>query len=356
MKSSSPAKIPPLFHLLFPPARPRSERERTRLFARRFAAAFTVFLAGALLVNSISSAPQTAPETRVEPPKIAARPIMAQPIAANAPAISGEAPAPIFKVADGNLNEISGFAASRSYPGFWWAHNDSGDTARLFLLSSEGKTVATVNLEGVEARDWEDMAAAGGYLYVADIGDNFRVMENVQIHRIWEPKIDTKKLGQQISLSNSTVETAKIAYPDGARDAETFAVAPDGTFLIVSKNLGGSNFYLSQTPFRRGAVALKKIGGPFVFGGQSVFSKMATAGDLSRDGKKLAVTTYTQLYEFALGVPFDLASIQLKTPKIQNLPTLQQCESAAYDLSSAKVVVSSEKKNPPVYALDSGWK
>lgn len=88
------------------------------------------------------------------------------------PAQAPTTPTPLFKVQDARIDELSGLAASRAYPGCFWAHNDSGDTARLFLLNAKGETVAVVNLAGVTARDWEDIAFAGGYLYVGDIGDN----------------------------------------------------------------------------------------------------------------------------------------------------------------------------------------
>jgi len=261
--------------------------------------------------------------------------------------------APLFKIADPAINELSGFAASRAYPGLLWGNNDSGDTARLFLINQEGKTVATVNFEGIDARDWEDIAAAGDSLYVGDMGDNLSVMENIKIHRIREPKLDPQKLGQNITIASNNIETATVTYPDGPHDAESLSVAPDGSILIVSKSTSGSNFYISQNVFRRGAIPLKKIGETFHFGGEGIFTKLATSGDLSPDGKKLLVGTYSQLYEFPLTRAYDFNSVDSKNAKTQDLPTLKQSESACYDLDGKQIFVSSEKPNPPVYALNS---
>ncbi|HHH30426.1 MAG TPA: hypothetical protein ENK57_19085, partial [Polyangiaceae bacterium] len=36
------------------------------------------------------------------------------------------------------LNEISGLAPSAIHEGMYWAHNDSGDVPRLFLLDADG--------------------------------------------------------------------------------------------------------------------------------------------------------------------------------------------------------------------------
>ena len=76
------------------------------------------------------------------------------------------------------IREASGLVASRRYPGVFWVHNDSGDTARVFAMSTSGRHLAEVQLLGVEANDWEDMAIVaapdGGpdRLVIADMGDS----------------------------------------------------------------------------------------------------------------------------------------------------------------------------------------
>ena len=47
----------------------------------------------------------------------------------------------IATLEDERINESSGVAASRMYPGYLWTHNDSGDSARLFLIATNGKTL-----------------------------------------------------------------------------------------------------------------------------------------------------------------------------------------------------------------------
>jgi hypothetical protein len=206
---------------------------------------------------------------------------------------------------------LSGLASSTRYPNHFWAHNDSGDSARLFLVNSRGETVAIVNLEGIVARDFEDMALAGSWIYVGDIGDNFRVLENVRVHRIREPRLDVRKRNQEITIK-AGIETMTLHYPDGARDAETLAAAPDGRLLIVSKSGEGSNFYALNTPFRPNSSAvLDRIATGVKFGQESgVFTKLTTGGDVSRDGRKLVVQTYSALYEWPLTRPFDWKSIR----------------------------------------------
>lgn len=262
--------------------------------------------------------------------------------------------APLFKVKDKRLGELSGLAASRAYPGCFWANNDSGDTARLFLLNAQGETVAVVNLQGVEARDWEDITLSGGYLYVGDIGDNFSVMDAVVVHRFREPKLDPQKLGQELNLLPGDRETMTLRYPDGAHDAESLAATPDGHLLIVSKSLSGSNFYASAAPFIVGGNAtLKEIVGDFRSGSVGFATKLATGADFSTDGRKLAVCTYAQVYEFSLITPFDASTVKQQEPHISDLPPLRQCESVCYSPDGKSLFVSSEGKNAPLYEMKS---
>ena len=135
-------------------------------------------------------------------------PIVAAPTAATPAVAAIETPAravptePIerAKLSDSAITELSGLAASRKYPGLLWGHNDSGDLARIFAINERGETVATVNFDGLEARDWEDITFAGGWIYVGEIGDNFAVNENIVIYRLREPQLNSDKLNQEITL------------------------------------------------------------------------------------------------------------------------------------------------------------
>src|SRR5690606_29311603 len=83
------------------------------------------------------------------------------------------------KVEYNEIKEASGLAASRRHSGMLWTHNDSGDEARIFLMTDNGKHAGEYFLEGVEALDVEDIAVGPGpvdglsYIYLADFGDNW---------------------------------------------------------------------------------------------------------------------------------------------------------------------------------------
>lgn len=56
------------------------------------------------------------------------------------------------------LREVSGIVASRTRPGSFWVHNDSGDSARLFRIDRRAQVEAEVAVVGARAFDWEDIA------------------------------------------------------------------------------------------------------------------------------------------------------------------------------------------------------
>ncbi|MEK7765743.1 MAG: hypothetical protein AAB368_05850, partial [bacterium] len=102
-------------------------------------------------------------------------------------------------LADPRLKEVSGLVLSRKNRDVFWVHNDSGDTARLFALRPSGRVLAEVNLRGISATDWEDVALGPGplrgrdYLYVADFGNNCECRGVLTIHRILEPVAEHKR-------------------------------------------------------------------------------------------------------------------------------------------------------------------
>ncbi len=256
------------------------------------------------------------------------------------------------KLSDSAISELSGLAASRRYPGLLWGHNDSGDLARIFAINARGETVATVNFEGLEARDWEDMTAAGEYLYLGEMGDNFAVNANIRVYRLREPDLNPDKLNQEITLKPQSWEEMTLNYPDGARDAEALMATPDGRLLIVSKNKKGANFYTSRRPWSDGQVAtLDKIFDNVQIGETGWLTKLVTSGDLSPDGRELALTTYAQIIQFDLATPYNFASLQLKAPRKRDLPPLKQCESVCYSADGLSLWVSSEGKKAPLWEM-----
>ena len=262
-------------------------------------------------------------------------------------------PTLIFHQDDARLTEVSGVAVVRGAAGLWWMHNDSGDSARAFAVDGAGKIALTVNLVGAGAFDWEDMSAHDGWVYLGDIGDNFSIRTDVQVYRFAQPKIRRGALGQTLDLKEGAWEKTTLRYPDGAHNCESLAVTPDGRVLLVTKEKGGvSGFYRWNFPWKGGASGVLSKVAAYKFDGTSHKSRLATGADFSEDGRKLVVTTYTDLYEFRLARPFDFDSLDLQ-PLKQALPPQKQCEAVCYSLDGRTIYSTGEGARAPVWKLAS---
>ncbi|MEM9058498.1 MAG: hypothetical protein AAGD86_13540, partial [Pseudomonadota bacterium] len=82
----------------------------------------------------------------------------------------------IGKIEKKSLNEASGMAASRTDDGVLWLINDSGHKPKLFAMAPDGTHLGTVDVDGANNRDWEDLASFSldgrHWLLIADTGDN----------------------------------------------------------------------------------------------------------------------------------------------------------------------------------------
>ncbi|MCW8849578.1 MAG: hypothetical protein OQJ81_06315, partial [Melioribacteraceae bacterium] len=61
-----------------------------------------------------------------------------------------------------DIDEASGIASSYKNMGILWTHNDAGGENRIFAIDSNGISRGTYYLNGIENRDWEDIAVGPG--------------------------------------------------------------------------------------------------------------------------------------------------------------------------------------------------
>jgi len=182
--------------------------------------------------------------------------------------------------------EASGLVASRQNPGGLWAHNDSGDSARIFAMTAEGEHLAQLTLAETSAYDWEDMALGPGpepgvdYLYLGDIGDNSNNRESIVIQRVEEPALPT-------DIPELPSVPFALKYPDGPRDAETLLSDPvTGDLYIVAKVWKGeAGVYRYPAPHEPGETFILEPLSP-------IFFELATAGDISPSGDLLIIRSY----------------------------------------------------------------
>ncbi|MDX3914562.1 MAG: hypothetical protein QHC79_13560 [Pseudosphingobacterium sp.] len=190
------------------------------------------------------------------------------------------------------IDEASGLVCSGYNPGYFWTHNDSGDQARVFLLDSAARHKTTYYLEGIDARDWEDMAAmkdsGKSYLLVGDIGDNLAKHSTIYVHKFEEPKINENNVVD--TIPKQSITTCTLRYEDGPKDAESLFFDPiDKKLYIISKRDLHVGVYEAILPAQKtDTITLKKrISIPYTF---------VTSADISPDGKEVLIKNLLNVY------------------------------------------------------------
>lgn len=143
------------------------------------------------------------------------------------------------------LPELSGMALSSNYPGRFYFHNDSGSGPRFYSWDQQKNIYQQIEVKGMLAIDIEAMAysdcpthaspttteGAEKCIILADIGDNLTLRGSIA------PPITLTWIKEESNFS-SIVEPAKIlklSYPNGAKNAESFAVSQNGDLYILTK-------------------------------------------------------------------------------------------------------------------------
>lgn len=272
----------------------------------------------------------------------------------------------LFTFADDRITESSGLVASSVSDQWLFTHNDSGDEARFYVVDRTGRTLATHTMPGVDSNDWEDIARGPdeqgrSSLWLGDIGDNAMMRGEVVVYRVPEPDVDPTRQGLEITTPPPSAFV--LRYEDTPHDAETLLVHPvTGRLFVVSKTfLGQASLYAAPEQLsasepneltRVADLVFTTTGTP----GGAQFGPGAnlatTGGDISPAGDRVAIRTYTDLYEWELPDGDVAAALQPMRPRTRTpLPDTVQGEAVAYSRDGRSVLVSTEGRNAPVHLL-----
>ncbi|AGC46134.1 hypothetical protein MYSTI_04845 [Myxococcus stipitatus DSM 14675] len=205
------------------------------------------------------------------------------------------------------LPELSGLAASARYPGVFWAHNDSGNDFELFAIDESGRVRARLTLTGANPRDVEDVAvapcspgSARTCVFLADIGDNFELRDEVRLYRLPEP--------DALGDASVRVEALAFKYPDEAHDAEALVADPrSGRLAVITKTRRSLGDVYALDGLAPGVVTqATKLGTLVAPGG---VDRVTTAASFHPSGQRLLVRTYSRVWE-------------LRQPGAENLESL----------------------------------
>jgi hypothetical protein len=218
----------------------------------------------------------------------------------------------------GNVSELSGL--TRTSDGRLFAIEDSGNSATLIALRRDGRVLRRVPVPGAQNVDWEDIAARGRELFVADIGDNATTRPSIQVYRV-----------------GPVTRTITLRYPDIPHDAETLLVDPlRNEMLVVTKGLLDARVY--RAPLAGGTM---RRGPRLAFG-------LVTAGAISADGRTVVLRSYDQLAVWRRRGREPLTRTLTREPCVSptSLAREGQGEAIALDAGARAILTAPEGEQP----------
>lgn len=264
-------------------------------------------------------------------------------------------------ILDPELDEISGLAASHVQPDTLWVHNDGGNAPVLYAIGKRGGVRARLRIAGVVNTDWEDLAAfdldGRHYLLIADTGDNGGLRHSAQLHVVEEPA----------RLADGVVVPAwSIAFrwPDGPRDCEAVAVdAAQGQVLLISKRHRPPELFVLPLRPAHGVQVARRVGAlagipapdPAELRDHPRAARIrhqVTAADLSPDGRRLAVLSYTELLVYTRRPDEAWPSAVARAPTVHALPWLPQAEAVAWATGGQALYATGEAMPAPLFYLN----
>ncbi len=267
-------------------------------------------------------------------------------------------------LADARINESSGLIRSIRYPDIFWTLNDSGGEPCIFALDTAGRTRAKVRLRDAVNLDWEDIAIGPGVdgqprLFIADIGDNLGMRPSIQIYEIPEPEVPSLKEEHPAETWSDTPRILHAAYPDHPYNAEGIAVHPStGEILIFTKSdTGLTHIFAFPQSSPHETTAVLKLVTQITFPSEARLGKrprdntMATAADISPDGRHLLIATYSHIYEWTLGKGNDLATDLAATPVKIAPKVTHQMEAVCYARDAETLWFTSEQLPAPMIRI-----
>ena len=195
-------------------------------------------------------------------------------------------------VEDDEISEASGIALSRRQKDAVWLHNDSGDSARLFLVGFDGKTRAIVTLNIERPIDWEDICSfeADGekWLLIGDTGDNGRIRSRTEraceLLLIKEPEIKPRS-GSPVSIKADIVSRIEFQFPEGPEDCESLAVDTQSKEILLLTKSVPQKCQMFRLPLSTKPGQQKLTAEPIA----SLAVPFATSMDVSADNQSLVI-------------------------------------------------------------------
>lgn len=240
------------------------------------------------------------------------------------------------------IDEASGLALAPG--GGFFVMNDSGDKPRFFKVNGKGRDLVEFRLSSWKPFDPEAIRVgpcptvmAGQCLAIADIGDNRDRRSYVEVAFF---SMDRLK-------ASSTLKPDRILrfrYPDGARNAEGFAILSKSQLLVVSKEQDRKS--RAAKPARLYTVELSGTGNTLT---ETVATFQAAwdipnwvkdhglgglvtdidVAEVTKSGLRVLILTYGRIVE--VEASWTLGRLILDNKQVYRVDSMEQQEAISYD-------------------------
>jgi hypothetical protein len=196
----------------------------------------------------------------------------------------------VGQIAHPKIQESSGIAASRQYPGVFWTHNDGGGRKSvLYAITRQGQSLSEFRVTGAAIDDWEDIAIDDQRrLYIGDIGNNDAKRQELAVYQIEEP--DPKSVGGAVRITRGW----RLRFPKAPFDCESLFVCQTNGY-VVSK-------VFNDQPAEIYRFALADATEPMVleFVSRLRIDSPVMGADISADGKRLALVAKSGAFVYEI--------------------------------------------------------
>ena len=217
------------------------------------------------------------------------------------------------------MEELSGLAVSRTYPGIVWGHGDSGQSPVLWALDLErgelafppylakkfddGASWPGLTLEGASNIDWEDLTTLNGWLYLGEFGNNGNARRDLGLWALPEPNPRaTERQRPAFFLPFHYPEQQRFPAEAWVFDAEALFADPErnALYLITKHRKAGDvrRFIPGAKLYRIPLDGAGRASTALTLVDQHEEMTAVTAAELSPSGAWLAVLTYRTLWLF----------------------------------------------------------
>ena len=231
--------------------------------------------------------------------------------------------------------ESSGLVKSRTHEGTYWTHADSAAPPVIIAIDGQGRTLGEFRLDGVENRDWEDIAVDDqGSLYIGDIGNNANTRKDLVVYRVREPETMVRTGTVEVEAKIHFRFPDQLEFPPGSLDFDAESLFwHAGRLYLLTKHRSNNHTKLYRFPSLDGRteVILERISEFDLGVRHSRFGGMVTAADIRPQGDFLAVLSYDAVFLFRTPEEGDDFLSTLHKRIDLDFLTVKQCEAIAWD-------------------------